>query len=144
MKKEVVFISFLALLLAAGCQKDGYSIKDTQNSPPPTNPQNTIDTSLGTHLWVMDSCAAMYPNEIFANPLGGNENFNVNVQAPFMASKFDVFVIGDWSNSVCANCREPNIRNYVNIVKSPLNKPEAKFVYYSDLQQFFLESTAFN
>jgi len=141
MKKEVIFVLVFALLLVAGCQKDGYFIKDTQNSPPPTNPQNTIDTSLGTHLWVMDGCAAMYPNEQFQNPLGSNENYDVNVQAPFMASKFDIFVIGDWSNS---NFRKPFIQNYVNIVKSPINKPEAKFVYYSDLQQFLWESTALN
>ena len=134
MKKEVVFISFLALLLVAGCQKDGYFIKDTQNSPPPTNPQNTIDTSLGTHLWIMDDCSWRDPLRRDGPYLPADFSYD------FIANNFDVFVVGDWSNDL--GFRGSIIQGYVNQIKQ--RKPEAKFVYYSDLQQFLWESTALN
>jgi len=105
-----------------------------QKSPLTLNPQGTIDTSIGTHLWLMDDCSHRDPQR--GAPLYLPADFSYD----FIANNFDVFVIGDWSNGL--GYREPIVEGYISQIKQI--KSDAKFVYYSDFQQFLWEETTLN
>src|SRR3989338_5345688 len=122
-----IIVSLILFFLILGIFKE----TPFQKSPI-LNQDNTIDTSLGTHLWLMDTCSHINPDPLI-------EGFPAGFSYQFIANNFDVFTVGDWFGSIY---RWGLIQNYVNQIKSL--KPEARFTYYSNFNQLIEDQAELN